>query len=60
MADRRNISITNEKVKEILKNSKNASKLIEEAVIFYDYAMKHNILYDQEVNRIVVQGLFKR
>lgn len=57
MGKRRNIYVSNIQVEEILENSRNASRLIEEAVIFYTYAYKHGYLYDREFNRIDVQKL---
>lgn len=57
LGKRRNIYVSNIKVEELLENSKNASRLIEEAVIFYHYAYHHGYLYDREFNRINVQKL---
>ena len=57
MGKRRNIYVSNIKVEELLEKSKNASRLIEEAIIFYDYAYKKGYLYDREYNRIDVQKL---
>ena len=57
MGRRRNIYVSNIKVEELLENSQNASRLIEEALIFYYYAYKHGYLYDREFNRIDVQKL---
>lgn len=57
MGKRRNIYISNIKVEELLENSRNASRLIEEAIIFYNYAYNHGYLYDREFNRIDVQKL---
>lgn len=57
LSKRRNIYVSNPRVKELLANSRNASRLIEEAIIFYDYAYKHDIFYDRERNRIDVQKL---
>lgn len=57
MGKRRNIYVSNIKVEELLEKSKNASRLIEEALIFYDYAYHKGYLYDREYNRIDVQKL---
>ena len=57
MGKRKNIYVSNIKVEELLNESTNASRLIEEAVIFYYYAYKHGFLYDREFNRINVQKL---
>lgn len=57
MGKRRNIYVSNIKVLEILENSRNASRLIEEAIIFYNYAYQKGYLYDREFNRIDVQKL---
>ena len=57
MGKRRNIYVSNIKVEEILEKSKNASRLIEEAIIFYNYAYQKGYLYDREFNRIDVQKL---
>lgn len=59
-AKRRNISITNRKIDEMLSSSGNASRLIEEALIFYMYVIEKGYLYDREQNRIDVQQLLKR
>lgn len=57
MGKRRNIYVSNIKVEELLEGSKNASRLIEEALIFYNYAYRNGYLYDREFNRIDVQKL---
>lgn len=57
MGKRRNIYVSNIKVQELLEKSENASRLIEEAIIFYDYAYKNGYLYDREYNRVDVQKL---
>ena len=59
-SNRRNIYVTNPKVKRLLEESKNASRLIEEAIIFYDYAYHNDFMYDREFNRIDVQKLLLR
>lgn len=59
MGYRKNIYISNNKVSDILSNSTNASRLIEEAIIFYEYAYKKGYLYDREYNRIDVQHLLR-
>lgn len=60
MGRSRNIYITNPRVEVLLANSRNASRLIEEAIIFYDYAYRNDIFYDRERNRINVQKLFQQ
>ena len=60
MAIRRNISITNKRVQQLLSESSNASRLIEEAVIFYAYVVEKGYLYDREQNRIDMQDLLVR
>lgn len=59
MGKRKNIYVSNIKVEQLLSESNNASRLIEEAVIFYYYAYQHGYLYDREFNRINVQKLLE-
>ena len=56
-AYRKNIYITNQRVDHLLSTSRNASRLIEEAIIFYDYAYTMGYLYDREFRRVDVQHL---
>lgn len=55
----KNISVTNELVITLLKNSKNASTLVEEALLYYVYAIQNGLLNDAEINRIYSQGLIR-
>ena len=54
---RKNISVTNPKLIEIYNSSSNTSKLIEEATLYYVYAVKHKMLNPREINRILAQRL---
>lgn len=56
---RKNISVTNELVIKLLTTSDNASKLIEESVIFLVYAIENGLMSKNEVNRIFAQKLIK-
>lgn len=54
---RKNISITNEHIYNVLAHSSNASKLVEEALIYYLHCINTGTLEAAEINRIYAQGL---
>lgn len=54
---RKNISITNDYVYKVLSNSTNASKLVEEALLYYLHCINNGVLNEAEINRIFTQGL---
>lgn len=54
---RKNISFTNKDLKNLLDSSTNASKLVEEALIYYLYNLQEGELNDRDRLRILSQGL---
>lgn len=54
---RKNISITNEYIYNVLSHSTNASKLVEEALLYYLHCINNGIIDPSETNRIFSQGL---
>lgn len=57
---RRNIYISNCKVNAILDGSCNVSKLIEEAILHLDFAVKNELIEQREIERLLDQGLLSR
>lgn len=54
---RKNVSFTNVELKTLLDNSSNASKLIEEALIFFLYSLKQGLLDQKDITRVLSQKL---
>lgn len=54
---RKNISVTNGKVLEAMSNAENASRLIEEAVLYYLDSLEHDYITKNEVQSMIFDAL---
>lgn len=54
---KKHISVTNERVLEALNNSKNASRLIEDAVLYYLDSLDHEYITKEEVQSMIFDAL---
>lgn len=54
---RKNISITNDRVLKAMEGSKNASRLIEEAVLYYLDSIDHEYITKEEVQSMIFDVL---
>lgn len=54
---KKHISVTNERVLDALNNSKNASRLIEEAVLYYLDSLEHEYITREEVQSMILDAI---
>lgn len=54
---RKNISVTNERVLEAMDESDNASRLIEEAIIYYLDNIEHDYITKEQVQSMILDAL---
>lgn len=54
---KKHISVTNKRVLDAMENSKNASRLIEDAMIYYLDAIEHEYITKTEVQSLIVECL---
>lgn len=54
---KKHISVTNERVLEALSNSKNASRFIEEAVLYYLDSLEHEYITREEVQGMILDAI---
>lgn len=56
---KKHISVTNERVLTALEESKNASRLIEEAIIYYLDSIEHDYITKEEAQSMIFDALRK-